>query len=401
MLLKTIVHAPRKFVLVQVELEQQEQHVRFVVMQTKASGTAESIGWTVVGNAEELIKKAGKSLPYVIQFTGFGVLARIAENVPNYRESLLVTGSEDDFYFSSYELKSTVGVSFIRRSLVETFMNTLVTQKVFLWGVHTGPVPLIALLGGDILPLNPSPKGEVKLDYTLELHNNDLKKLERNTGERKRFATDAGFLGTDAAYAEAIRRLTVHPVEHYRQGLDEETLNATKAGYREYVRFVKLGIGILAFFLVTLVGNYFYVNHLNDVAAQLESDISGYGENLAMMDRLQQEKQRKLLLIDNSGVQSSKYVSFYLDEIGASVPKTIQLTSLEAFPLIEPLKPKRKVELNTGRITITGWSGSSKVLDDWMEAIERKKWVTGVELIHYARVSDQKATFNLLVKISE
>jgi Tfp pilus assembly protein PilN len=407
MLLKTTYRSPRRLVLVQVQLEQQEQRLRYVTIGRKAPDVPDQVLWTTVDSAEELVKKAGKGLPYVIHFTGFGVLARIAEFAPNYRDSLLVTGSEEDFYFGSFELKSTVAVSFIRRSLTEAFIGQLTAAKVFIWGIHTGPVPLVALLAEQnkanvFLPLNPPPKGEtMALDYHVELVNGDIRKLERNAGEPKRFATDGGFLDTDAAYVEAIRRLTLEPRENYHQGLDDHAFAAMRSNYREYVRFVKLGIGMLVFFLVTLIGNYFYVNHLNGEAAQLESDISGYGENLALIDRLQQEKQRKLLLIDNSGVQSSKYLSFYLDDLASSVPGAIQLTTLETFPLAEPLKPKRKVELNTRRITITGWSGSSKVLDDWMEAIERKKWVAGVELINYVRINEQKATFHLLVKIGE
>jgi Tfp pilus assembly protein PilN len=391
MVFKTAYHAPRKWVLVQVQLEQQEQHMRYVVV-SKQPAEADSVLWITVENTEDLIKKAGKNLPYVLHFSGFGVLSRIAENVSNYRESLLVTGGEDDFYFSSYELKGTVGVSFIRRSLVEPILETLSAQKVFLWGVHTGPVPLIHLVGEN---------GSMQLDFVIELANGDLKKLERNTGDVKRLGTDSGFLDTDAAYVYALQQLTDTPNERYKQGLDEARFAQTKADYKEFVRFVKLGIGILAFFLIALVGNYFYVNHLNNVAAQLESDIAGYGENLALSDRLQQEKQRKLVLVENSGIQSAKYVSFYLDEIGASVPAAIQLSSLETFPLLEPLKPKRKVELNSKHLTITGFSGSSKVLDDWMEALERKEWIAGVELINYVRINDQKATFQLLIKISE
>ncbi len=392
MLFKTTYHAPRKVVLLQVQLEQQEMRMRYVVIAKKSTGFAENIQWTTVEDVTELLKKAGKNIPYVIHFTGFGVLARIAENVPNYKEGLLVTGNEDDFYFSCYELKGTVGVSFIRRSLVNALLEELTAQKVFIWGIHTGPVPLVSIL----------PETSVaNLDYTIEVAKGELKVLERNSDEMKRLATDTGFLDTDAAYVRALYELTFQPTEVYFQGLEEERFQQTKADYKEFVRFVKLGIGILAFFLVTLVGNYFYVNHLNAVAAQLEADIAGFGENLALMDRLQQEKQRKLLLIENSGVQSSKYVSFYLDEIGISVPASIQLTDMVTFPLIEPLKPKRKVELNPQHLTIMGFSGSSKVLDDWMENLERKEWIASVELINYVRMNDQKATFHLLVKIKE
>lgn len=389
---KTTYRAPRKIILVQIHLEQQELHIRYTTVARKLSDLPEHIHWTSVETAEELVKKAGKGTPYVIHLTGFGVLARIAENAPNYKEGLLVNGGEDDFYFSCYELKSTVGVSFIRRSLIDSFLETLGAQKVFIWGIHTGPVPLLQLAGEN---------GSLQLDYLIETSNGDIRKLERNTGEVKRFGTAGGFFNTDAAYVHSIARLTFEPNENYHQGFSEERQQQTRNDFKEYTQFVRIGVGILVFFLTTLTGNYFYVNHLNDVAAQLEADISGYGENLALTDRLEQEKQRKLVLVENSGIQSSKYVSFYLDEIGSSVPASIQLSSLETFPLTEPLKPKRKVELNIHHITITGFSGNSKVLDDWMEALERKKWINSVELINYVRIYDQKATFHLLVKISE
>lgn len=390
MLFKKTIRNPRSCVLVSLLPQQDGLSVRYAVIRQKDIGAA--VQWTEVATAGELVKKAGKHLPYVLHFNGFGVLARIAENVPGYRETLLVTGSEDDFYFSSYELNGTVGVSFLRRSLVDPFIDELRAAKVFLWAAHTGPVPLIALL---------PPNGSLDLDYSIALSNGDLKTLARNDGDMKKVATDGGFLDRDDAYAAAIAQLTFHPTEAYRQGWGEEQLTAVRSDYKEYVRFVRLGIGVLAFFLVSLTANYFYVNHLNDTAAQLESDISGYGESLSLMGRLEQEKQRKLVLADNSGVQSSRYVSYYLDDIGGSVPAAVQLTSLETFPLAEPLKPKRKVALNMRQIVVTGFSGSSKVLDDWMEDIERRKWVSGVELISYVRINDRKATFHLLVKLAE
>lgn len=380
----------RKAVLVRVTLEQQEMHLQYCML-TRTRKTNAPTKWVQVSDADELVKKAGKHLPYVLHFSGFGVLARIVENAPNYKESLLVSGGEEDFYFSCYELPHTVAVSFLRRSLAAPLIDQLTGLKVFLHALHTGP---------SVLPAICEANGQLQLDYSLEMVNGDIRKLERNTGESKRFATASGFVDTETAYEMAVAALTFTEVPAYVQGFDQDYQEETQRNYHEYVRFVRLGIGILAFFLLTLTGNYLYINHLNSVAAQMEADISGFEANMAMSERLEQEKQRKLVLIENSGVQSTRYLSNYLDEIGASVPAAVQLASLETFPLKEPLKPKRRVELNMQQITLTGYSGSSKVLDDWMELLERKKWVASVELINYVRINDQKATFQLLVKIA-
>jgi len=390
MLFKPTYQSPRKFVYVQVHLEQQEWRIRYVVT-GKNQHVHAGVTWTDVENKEELVKQAGKNLPYVLHFQGFGVLTRMVEHAPNFKETLLVSGHEEDFYFNSVLFKSTIAVSFLRVSLVQEFMDYLIAQKVFTWSLHAGPVPLAATLAETV---------SAQLDFNIELVNGDIRKLERNTGEVKRLAAPTGFLSTDEAYVQAIRELTAHQPENYEDGLSEDFHAATRSDFKEFTRFVKLGVGMLSFFFFALVGNYFYVNHLNTVAARYETEIAGYGENLALIDRLRQEKTRKTVLVENSGIQSSRYLSFYLDELGASVPAAIQLDMLETFPLIEALKPKRKVELNTQHISITGFSGSSKILDDWMEQLEQKKWISGVELISYVRINDHKATFNLLVKIN-
>lgn len=391
MLFKTTYPSPRKFVYVQLQLEQQEWQIRYVFSGTK--DTSGPVEWITADNAADLLKKAGKNHPYVLHFRGFGVLTRVVENAPNFKETLLVNGHEEDFYFNSMALKSTIAVSFLRVSLVQEFMDELLAGKAFIWGVHAGPIPLLALLDRN--------ETTAQLDFTIEIANGDIRKLERNTGDEKRLAVPSGFLSTDEAYVQAFRDLMAYETEGYEDGLPESFHTETKSNYKEFIRFVKLGVGMLSIFFLALLGNYFYVNHLNDKAAQLESDISGYGEDLALMDRLEQEKARKIVLVDNSGIQSQRYLTFFLDELGASVPASIQLETLEAFPLTEALKPKRKVELNRQQVSITGYSSNSKVLDDWMEQLEQKKWIAGVELLNYVRINDKKATFNLVVKISQ
>lgn len=190
-LFKPTYRPPRKWILLQVTLQQQEIGLRYAVVD-KVALDSDSVLWIPVSDVNELVKKAGKSLPYVIHLTGFGVLTRITELVPMYKESLLVTGNEDDFYFSCFECRSTVGVSFIRKSLVSELIDALREQKVFIWAIHTGPVPLLALAGETTT---------LKTDYLIEVANGDLKKLERNPEENTaRIATDGGFLNTDAAY---------------------------------------------------------------------------------------------------------------------------------------------------------------------------------------------------------
>lgn len=377
--------SPGSFIYVQVLLAQQGYSLRYAVV-------GKDLQKAVFADAEDpaaLVKKAGKARPYVLHFRGFGVLTRMTENTSGYKEALLVNGHEEDFYFNTMSFTGKIGASFLRRSLVNDLIDELRAAKVFIWSVNLGPIPLLAAANVKA--------DEFRYDLSALIASGDLVRLERNQDSTP-FAGNT-FANEDDAYIHALSHVTQTQPEGYSDGLSEEEHREVSSNYREFLRFVKLGVGMLSLFLFALTANYFYINMLNDKAASLEADISGFGEDFALMDRLEQEKARKTVLVENSGVQSRRYLTFYLDEIGASVPASIQLETLDAFPLVEALKPKRKAELRRDQITVTGLSASSKVLDDWMEQLENRSWITGVELMNYVRISENKASFNLLIKI--
>lgn len=372
--------SPKKVVLLSVINSQEGYALHYTFLQKgkPSSATFE------VSDLAELIKKTGKQHPFIIHFSGFGVLTRIVENAPNYKESLIVTGNEEDFYFNSISTKGTIGVSFIRKNLIEGILTDLNNQKCFVFGVYLGPIPVISDL---------SENQTIQVDFDITLKNGTLTQLEK--------ATTSNYNSLDHRYVSAFNTICFNELENLSQGLSAEVITQTKTNFREFKRFVKLGISLLSFFLIALVGNYFYVNHLNQKAAEMEAEIASFGDNLSLMERFTQEKQRKLILIDNSGIQTSKYISAYLDEIGASVPNNIELSKLISFPLTEPLKPKRKVEVQNDKIELFGFTKNSKILDDWIEVLQKKPWVSSVEMINYTRLDDNQSTFHFILKLTK
>ena len=336
---------------------------------------------------EEILKKADKKIPFIIHVRGAGILARSVENAPNYKERLLVSGREDEFYFNSYERSGSVLVSFARKNVIDEFLNPIAAVKGFVWALYIGP---------SILPFKLENLQSIQSDYVLYFPTSDqvtISKNEQDLSEKQVLAS----------YLEAIINYTYQKNSNsdlFNQGIDEETLKQTKTEYKDYKQFRILGLGILSFFLVTLTINYFVVNHLNQVAADYEQEIAGYQENFAVIDRTKQEKQRKLVLFQNSGMQSGNLLSYYADEVGVTVPKEIQFTEMELFPLAQQLKPKHKVETDNSKIIIHGITINSKVLDDWMEDLERKEWVQSVEVINYSRLDDFNSIFHIIIHIN-
>jgi acetylornithine/succinyldiaminopimelate/putrescine aminotransferase len=95
--------------------------------------------FTSFDSLEEILKKADKKIPFIIHVRGAGVLARSVENAPNYKERLLVSGREDEFYFNSYERSGSVLVSFARKNVIDEFLSPILAAKAFIWALYIGP----------------------------------------------------------------------------------------------------------------------------------------------------------------------------------------------------------------------------------------------------------------------
>lgn len=344
-----------------------------------------SFSFQKVEDLESLVKQFGVRKPFYIQVFGNGVLTRLVENAPQYKEQLLVSGNVDDFYFSSYETKGTVGVSFLRKNVIESLISFLDSKKAIVLGIHVGPILFASSLE----------QHNYKGEYLISFEGETLTQLEKNQTNSSK-----GHFIDRLTSSEVLEQL-IFPKENYTQGIPAEALAETKSKYKEQTTFERLGIGVLAFFLISLTANYFYVNHLNQIAAEKEVELSSYGQQLSLIDRLNQEKNRKIQLFESSGLQSNEFISFYLDELGKSVPSTITLTVLETFPLKEGLKPRKKVEIDRETIAISGLCNTSKTLDDWMEKMERFSWIKSVELINYLRQEDGTSFFQLKIKLNK
>jgi hypothetical protein len=266
--------------------------------------------FTSFDSLEEILKKADKKIPFIIHVRGAGVLARSVENAPNYKERLLVSGREDEFYFNSYERSGSVLVSFARKNVIDEFLSPILAAKAFIWALYIGP---------SILPFKLENLQSIQSDYVLSFPSSNQVTISKNELELSEKQVQASYL-------EAIINYTYQKNNNsdlFHQGINEEALKQTKSEYKDYKQFRIIGLSILSFFLVTLTINYFLVNYLNQVAADYEQEIAGYQENFAIIDRTKQEKQRKLILFQNSGMQSGNLLSYYADEIGVTVPKDI------------------------------------------------------------------------------
>lgn len=327
---------------------------------------------------EALVKKLGSGRPYHLHLSGSGVLTRKVESLPNFKEQLIISGKSDAFHFTSYDDQQWIAVSFLRKALTEEIEHYFMERKLHLLGVSSGEIPLCT-----------SQNGFYKGVYSIEIADGRLKQFEKNTLPNAN--TDPN------ALAEAIALNYSRKSEAYSWSQNSSALE----NFKEFTQFKTIGLGLLFTILFALFGNYLYQNHLNNSVAQLESDLSMSNNNLAMLDRLEQEKSRKKQLIASAGTASPRFLSFYLDEIARTVPKSIDLQELALFPLQEKLKQKQKVDIVSNETVIMGTTPNNMILDDWIELMDRFEWVASIELLNYSKTTEKEASFKLLIKLNQ
>jgi Tfp pilus assembly protein PilN len=146
---------------------------------------------------------------------------------------------------------------------------------------------------------------------------------------------------------------------------------------------------LLVFFTVLLM-NYFVFDHYNSRYNGLSSELTEYQGFLVSYTNLKEELAEKKELLQETGMSESSKASFYIDRIAASVPKGIQLESLETNPMLRKKTGDKQIKFNIGVITVSGTSKKSTVFNDWLKSITELDWVEKVEKFTYNKPEDSQ-----------
>lgn len=341
------------------------------------------------GDLNEVVSHFGKYKPYHIHVLGAGILSRKIESSGAYQQDLIMNGNPNEFLFTTFDDGNNMAVSFCRKALISDYLKQFEAEKWHLYGLSCGYSPICGIIEDE----------SITTEFEIELKNDQIVSFKRSGKVKDKTTWRSEFWTTQSLITESIRMNRASEKKWIVDG--EEDGDASRENVHQYNQFKIVGIGIVGTIFLALIVNYFYQNNLNDQVAQLEMNLSVHTENISMLDRLSQEKIRKEQLINNAGVNASSFLSYYLDQIGESVPKSITLSDMTIFPVVGKLKAKQRVEVNQEQIWVAGITKDNEVLDNWIEKMDRFEWVKSVELLNYLKSTDDWAEFELQITLSE
>lgn len=160
------------------------------------------------------------------------------------------------------------------------------------------------------------------------------------------------------------------------------------------------GLGMnfgLGFFLVLLLTNFLIFNHYHIKNQEFETSIANnQNQNDALMT-LQESvsnKEKRLESILNS---KNSETSYYLDELGKTIPSSMSLNLILYQPLITPPRDKEAINFNENHLQIHGVTNDGNQFSVWMDHLATLRWVSRVEIVDYEYVSKSSANFTLKV----
>jgi len=386
----TQIWRPRAMVFIFLQVVDQQRNFRAVKCKMRRQAPNRVDEARLFESMEDLVKHFGKSAAYHLHVTGSGVLSRKIESLPNYMDELIINGNPDEFLFSTFDDGSQMAASFFRKALISDELDFIDAQKLHLLGISAGLSPLF-LLGEDL---------RVFLDFSVVKEKGRIVDFQRMDKPSEKTVFEGSSVKADQLICASLIGFYIQNSAEYLFS-DAERFASADTNYRQFNQFRRTGVTVVSLILFALLANYFYVNRLNSNIAQLELDLSAGNESLSLLERLEEEKRRKEQLVLSAGVNSPRFLAFYLDEIGKTVPDQINLQELQVFPLDGKLKNKQKVEVVKDAIRISGSTLGNEVLDDWIELMDRFEWVHGIELMNYLKTEGERSDFLLMITLAQ
>lgn len=375
---------PREIIIIHVK----NTHQGFKYTCSKITNRR-SINFGEFFNVDDILRKFGNYSAYWLHIDGVGVLTRILNNDIDHTKDLLINFNADDFYFSVNEYNNKV-VSFIRKDLLNDITTKLESKKCFLMGVTVGEATYT-------LALKLFNIEKICIEHEIGIESNDQFYMKRDIEDNVRVDTSDSNISHSSFLNNILQHFFFKSVNtNFKTFQFADNVSELK----EYIKFKRIGLTAFTIFLLVVCFNYLYINYLNRLIVDKEVDVSLYSSNQMILNKLEEEYVRKISLAENSENTTPYFIAYYLDEIGYSIPKELQLAELVVYPVVSELKDKRKVEVQKDKIEILGYTPESVYLDQWMSMLNKYTWVKSIELISYQR-EESTSKFKLLITIDQ
>ncbi|UZO80683.1 hypothetical protein NBT05_17290 [Aquimarina sp. ERC-38] len=340
---------------------------------------------------EQLLSKIVKNSPVVLLLSGNGIITKTVENKKNYQADLIFKSDPDDFYWYEIVQKEQRFVSIARKDFVNKHLTSLAQNQITIVDVAIGPLVLSAIktfIDNTSISVD---------DYQLSYEQGKLTAVTRlGSSEMQEYqiGNDTFNSTTILPFAGIIQYL--YPNDDIVAPDLDLKIQKEELLYRRLFQY--LGVGVLGFFLISLLSSYVLLIHYQQEHQELMVALGAQNVAYEKLVVLENDKENKTAILKESGLENSNYLSYYLSTISEHIPSGLVISELEIFPLHSKIKPLEKINFDHNTITIEGSVNSYNSFSLWIKRIKEKEWVEDIEIAAFQQ-NNKTNFFKVLITV--
>jgi Tfp pilus assembly protein PilN len=341
---------------------------------------------------DSISNKLPKHRPIYLVINNNKVLTKTIESNQNDALKLVYKAfpniNLDEFY---YEVLSQVNTHFIalcRKDDVENIIKEYKELKILILNFSLGNSLISSL------------KSFINQDYVfssnvkVEIQDGNVIKIEKTETISETYRING--LEVSSAYllsfSGALQIVLGNNESVTNYDVRSENLVSDFKHTRFFNLFLKVG-GL--FILGLLLINFFFFNHYFNQVNELRqlSEVNQSTKNqILTLDEVVSKKQK---IVDDLLKSNGSKTSYYADRIIQSIPKSILLSEFNYQPLLKRIKSGKEIELKKNVIDVSGESNDSEAFSDWVSVLERKDWISRVDILVYGSASSKVSDFKI------
>lgn len=333
-----------------------------------------------------------KKLPIIITIEGKGVLNKFVE-LPLEKirvRNIIPNLKEDDFYINYTPNLIGTWVSLVRKDSLDKILNQHKIPFENIIDLHIGP-SCIQWLSGISSEL-PSKLGDSLLKYS----ENTLVDIEKRNHDEPITSKLLGL--TTISYknhlplVSALVSLANLNKLHKGEIWNKNTQN--QKDKKAFYSTVKVSLGLLLLvFMGNLVANQMLERSYNENIAKSQTFESLNNE----AKLLKEEVKSKEAFVKDLGLGINPQFGFFVDEIGQTVPKKIQLNQININPLSKSIRNNKLIEFGNGTIILGGFCQTPQTCNEWVSELRELNWANKIELKEFKFNKDNIGEFQIII----
>lgn len=351
----------------------------------------------VEGNLVTILEALPKADPIALTLNGKGIIHKNSTPAAEVTfdqlfQQTFPSIAQQNFYVQYFSEPNCAALSIIRKEMVDDLLSKMKNSglKVFtlsLGGLVTAPI---------WSQLNSYDASEIKFDgHVFSL--NEAKTLMAykydNSAQSKfplKIAEEPIAEENVIAYASAFQ-LMMHQQLNLIQA-DVTYINSSFADFISINQLKKKAMIFLFALFAALMISFSLFSYYNDRNAQLLQTVGAQSINEDQMDRMKKSIAENEALLKQLNWNEGYNYGFLLNEIGASMPRQIQLLSIN----VNEFKTEIEKTERRPHIQISGTTDNLTAVNNWIFVLKEKPWIKTVKLLRYQEEEESSLyQFNL------